>query len=514
MRYVRHMFEWIGFAGRLASGDASPLDAVAALAELSNRALLEQDQDEALAVIEITQAALAALGAVQALSVEAFARREQEDIDLVRADARARGMVTHGLRDAHDVVPAMLAPVFHLAPRTMANVLGETQLLVNDLPTTLALVRAGRLEVSRARAVADEAILVDPSRRDRYETELYGRGGRSGDQARPDHVTGLTYGSLRKRASRAAVRVDPDAAKRRAALGLRDREVRIRPGADPGMTAWWAAQPADVSLRAWTVIDALAAEYVAGQPALTIAQARDDAMMNLILGQATITTVVDLLVPIVDTIPAPARGTATGESSSDTSNPNSDAGADTAITSTGSPDWLREPEANGDTARATILRIAFDDLSTTLGLLDCAIGVCHQRVGILLNEQVTALLADPDTALRLHHVDPGTGCLTRHDPRTYRPAAALSRAVRARDGTCRMPGCTTPAVRCQLDHVIPFPRGLTTIENLACLCTTHHGFKHHAGWQLSMTPGGTCTWRSPLDRSYTTRPQDHRDLAA
>jgi len=50
------MFEWIGFAGRLASGDASPLDAVAALAELSNRALLEQDQDEALAVIEITQA--------------------------------------------------------------------------------------------------------------------------------------------------------------------------------------------------------------------------------------------------------------------------------------------------------------------------------------------------------------------------------------------------------------------------------------------------------------------------
>jgi len=90
---------------------------------------------------------------VQALGVEAFARREQESIVLFRADARARVGSACGVKDAHEV-PAMLAPVFHLAPRTMANVLGETQLLVNALPRTFALVRAGRLEVSRARAVS------------------------------------------------------------------------------------------------------------------------------------------------------------------------------------------------------------------------------------------------------------------------------------------------------------------------------------------------------------------------
>jgi hypothetical protein len=148
------------------------------------------------------------------------------------------------------------------------------------------------------------------------------------------------------------------------------------------------------------------------------------------------------------------------------------------------------------------------------GPVDCAVGVCHQRVGILLNEQVRALLADPDVRIRLHSADADSGVLTGHDPKIYRPGAALSRAVRARDGTCRMPGCTTPALRCQLDHVTPFPDGPTALENLACLCTSHHGFKHHAGWRLTMTPDGICTWTSPLGRAYTTEPRDHRDLAA
>jgi len=53
--------------------------------------------------------------------------------------------------------------------------------------------------------------------------------------------------------------------------------------------------------------------------------------------------------------------------------------------------------------------------------------------------------------------------------------------VRARDGTCRMPGLHDPAHRCQLDHVTPFPHGPTEPANLACLCTTHHGFKLHTG---------------------------------
>jgi hypothetical protein len=228
---------------QVASGQASPLDAVPALAELSDDALLGLDEGEALAVIEISQAALASLAAVQALSIEAFTRREQDRTDLLRSQARAPGRSVRDCKDAHEVVPAMLAPVMHLAPRTMANVLRETQLLVNELPTTLALARAGRLELSRARSVANEALLVDPALRGRFERQLYGCGTDSGDLTQLENVTRLTHGSLRKKASLAAVRVDPAAARKRATCGLRDRDVQIRPGVDPGMTAWWAAQP-------------------------------------------------------------------------------------------------------------------------------------------------------------------------------------------------------------------------------------------------------------------------------
>ncbi|MGZ5393916.1 MAG: HNH endonuclease signature motif containing protein [Mycobacterium sp.] len=59
----------------------------------------------------------------------------------------------------------------------------------------------------------------------------------------------------------------------------------------------------------------------------------------------------------------------------------------------------------------------------------------------------------------------------------YRPSAKLDRFVRARDLTCRFPGCTMPAEFCDIDHVIPYPLGATHPSNLACLCRKHHHLK-------------------------------------
>lgn len=242
-------------------------------------------------------------------------------------------------------------------------------------------------------------------------------------------------------------------------MGLGERDVRIRPGADPGMSTGWAAQPADVSLQAWSAIDALAAEYVAGQPALSIAQARADAMMSLILGQATITTILDLLVstpttdttdtdtstdPARDTSTDPAGDTVDGPSTDPATDQSSDPASDPATDTAGStsaadpPARLPEPPPRDRTSHHPGRRTALGALAA----LECTVGVCHPRVGILLNEHVTALLADPDTRLRLHYLDPATAILTRHDPRTYRPAAALARAVRAR--TCGKPAAPPP----------------------------------------------------------------------
>ena len=63
-----------------------------------------------------------------------------------------------------------------------------------------------------------------------------------------------------------------------------------------------------------------------------------------------------------------------------------------------------------------------------------------------------------------------------------------------------------------LDHVIAYPAGPTTAANLQSLCRTHHGFKHHGGWTVRMTPD--CTWTAPNGRSHTTHPHNLHDDAA
>ena len=93
------------------------------------------------------------------------------------------------------------------------------------------------------------------------------------------------------------------------------------------------------------------------------------------------------------------------------------------------------------------------------------------------------------------------------EPR-YRPSAALATWVRARDQTCRFPGCHTPAERCDLDHTIPDSQGGPTHpSNLACLCRKHHLLKTFwTEWSETQHPDGTIVWTTPAGKNYTTHP--------
>ena len=98
----------------------------------------------------------------------------------------------------------------------------------------------------------------------------------------------------------------------------------------------------------------------------------------------------------------------------------------------------------------------------------------------------------------------------------YQPSEALARWIRGRDLTCRFPGCTVPAQRCDIDHTEPFNHadpatgGLTVPSNLACYCREHHRLKtfHSApcGWQDRQLPDATIVWRSPTGQVYRTTP--------
>ncbi|GAA3225311.1 HNH endonuclease signature motif containing protein [Pseudonocardia petroleophila] len=116
-----------------------------------------------------------------------------------------------------------------------------------------------------------------------------------------------------------------------------------------------------------------------------------------------------------------------------------------------------------------------------------------------------------DAVWRRLVTDPLSGAVLDHGRATYRPPAALADHVRARDVTCRAPGCRRAATTCELDHVIAWADGGTTSEdNLACLCTAHHDLKEQPGWQVTLHPDRSLEWTTPTGHTYRTEPHDHR----
>ncbi|WP_181034552.1 HNH endonuclease signature motif containing protein [Arthrobacter sp. 08Y14] len=91
--------------------------------------------------------------------------------------------------------------------------------------------------------------------------------------------------------------------------------------------------------------------------------------------------------------------------------------------------------------------------------------------------------------------------------------AGLQRWLRARDGTCRFPGCRTNAVIAEIDHTKPWSHGGSTDhENLEHLCRRHHMFKSRGFWKARQRSPGIIEWTSPGGRTYRTDP--HLTLAA
>ena len=89
----------------------------------------------------------------------------------------------------------------------------------------------------------------------------------------------------------------------------------------------------------------------------------------------------------------------------------------------------------------------------------------------------------------------------------YTPSAKLAAFVRARDLTCRAPGCDRPATECDLDHTIPYAEGgATHASNLKCECRTHHLLKTFWGWRDTQLPDGTVIWTLPDGHTYVTTP--------
>lgn len=99
--------------------------------------------------------------------------------------------------------------------------------------------------------------------------------------------------------------------------------------------------------------------------------------------------------------------------------------------------------------------------------------------------------------------DPITGELLDVGREKYEPPQSLIDFIKARDKTCRFPGCQRAAEFSDIDHAIPWDEGGTTsLANLGLLCRRHHRLKTHGGWKISSNSDGSCTWISPYGKEY------------
>ncbi|WP_169701804.1 HNH endonuclease signature motif containing protein [Janibacter terrae] len=526
--------------------EAEPFSLAAPLGALTREDLVAMTAAEAEVVVAATQRLTNALAAVQTAAVTTFADETDRDLDRYReerrrdfearrAEAQARGV---GFSERWFPIPgeeqfaaAALAPLLHVSPRTMSSRIHRARRVDHEMTGTWESARRGDLEPYRTDAIVRASEPLDDHQLEEFEARLFA-----------DDVLGLPVADLTRRARRAAVATDRTCVDEAAARARRKRSVTCSPDRDlPGLTTWRLRLPTEPSRQVWAAVDELAREYHrarrdAGEP-VTMDQARADAFVDLVLARATVETTVELVVPVAalvddesDVEPGGLGTYRRGERRSP---------ADVLRGGSGRDDIILRWVSGVDLHRASQLEAELtlqltreltvrgnphlghapppgrppDGAAARVGAWFVPGHVDARRVGALLPDDLTALLADPATRIRVVGADPLTGTVVTDSTHAYRPGRTVASRVRRRDGTCRFPGCGTPAERAQLDHVTPYPAGATEVGNLVCLCTTHHGFKHHAGWRLTMTPDGTCTWTAPTGRTHVTRPDAAHSLS-
>lgn len=162
------------------------------------------------------------------------------------------------------------------------------------------------------------------------------------------------------------------------------------------------------------------------------------------------------------------------------------------------------PAGTGSPAVAVVTQISVTIPIDSLAGLSDAPGQLS-GFGILPADLVRRLAAG-DARWRHILTDRASGAVLDVGTWSYRPPAGLDRHVRNRDVACRFPGCSVPARECDLDHLIPFPLGPTSADNLHSLCRRHHQLKHDDGWRVEPLPDHGLRWTSPLGTIRDTWP--------
>ena len=409
--------------------------------------------------------------------------------------------------------------------RARAHRLADTSLVLwHQLPATWAALADSRIDWARAQVIATVLGWQTPQVPPEVIAAVE-------ELAIAWAAAGETVGRLQARVAAALLELDAAAADRRRKTAQRNADVRVQPGAD-GMAQLIADLPGPVAAACRDAVDRYARMWKADGDHRPIGQLRSLVLADLVLRPwDTRRPPVTAHMTVVAPLPSLRDPTTMG-----TDDP---AGSDVGCLGL-------EPagEVDGQPITAAHLRelLAHLDALCPGGLQAPVDG----RLDISLVDPVTGRLratvtrpelqrlvrrgcpAHPPTGLPPPAAGPGTsgppaarpgtgrpagdcGCPVLDVPPAvdrYRPSAAQRRHVRARDRTCRHPGCVRSVAYTDVDHVVPHGAGgVTDCANLCCLCRRHHRIKTHAaGWRYVMTDDGVLSVTTPSGVTRTTWP--------
>jgi hypothetical protein len=323
------------------------------------------------------------------------------------------------------------------SPHRGGRRLGAAKAWMAEMPHTLAALEQGRLTEWRAELMVRETAVLTAEHRTEVDRAV------CGDPARLD---GLGDAKVVAAARRAAHRLDPGAAVRRASQAETDRNVTCRPAPDT-MARVGSLLPVAQGVAVFAALKHYADQRTAAGDPRSRGQLMADALVERVTGQAT-----------ADGVPVAVHLVVT----------------DTTLLGTGNePAELHGyGPVPGGWAR-DLVRTAIE------------------RLG-----------AEGAGWLRRVFTDPVTGDVTAMDSRTRRFCEGLDLLIAVRDaGICRTPYCDAP-IR-HSDHAVPYDEGgRTNADNGQGLCQACNIAKQAPGWQARPRPG-------PRHTVATTTPTGH-----
>ncbi|MET3803757.1 hypothetical protein ABIB25_000743 [Nakamurella sp. UYEF19] len=170
---------------------------------------------------------------------------------------------------AKDMAAAEISAALHQSPLGAAHRVSAAVELVEELPATLAALKAGRIDLPRARMIAERTANLDPTLRTAVEAKIL-----------PLAET-RTPGLLRPMIDLRVIQADPTASKKRADQARKDRFVDHTPSVD-GMGMIRAHLTAEGAVAVFDLLDRIAKATV-GMDERGIAACRADALVDMCL---------------------------------------------------------------------------------------------------------------------------------------------------------------------------------------------------------------------------------------